>query len=359
VRRPTDKLIIVTSAGLLLAVLALACGCPRTSTGASGPTPRGDALSSTVTAPTGQPIRIYMMPKLKGIDFFNACQKGAEEAATELGSAVEFTYDGPTESKVEKQMEMLDTVVDKGVDVIAVAANDPDAIAPTLKNAKDKGVGVITWDSDANPETSGRTFFVNQATPESIGRTLVDEMAKQAGPRAKFAIISGTATASNQNTWMEYMHKRIRDKHPNMQELAIKYPGEDENNAKKEAQDLLKAYPDINGIFGITSVSFPGAVEAVVNAGKQKEVKVVGLATPKPMKEWVLRGDIESVVLWSCEDLGYLTVQVARAVREGALKPGATEFEAGRLGKVRVDGDQVILGEPLVFTKDNIEKYDF
>jgi len=359
VRRRTANLIIPIVVGLSLLALAVVCGCPKTSTGGSGPAPRGDALSSTVTAPTGQPIRIYMMPKLKGIDFFNACQKGAEEAAAELGSAVEFTYDGPTESKVEKQMEMLDTVVDKGVDVIAVAANDPDAIAPTLSAAKDKGVAVITWDSDANPETSGRTFFVNQATAESIGNTLVDEMAKQAGPKAKFAIISGTATAKNQNTWMEYMHKRIREKHPDMQELAIKYPGEDENNAKKEAQDLLKAYPDINGIFGITSVSFPGAVEAVVNAGKQKEVKVVGLATPKPMREWVLNGDIESVILWSCEDLGYLTVYVAKTAREGTLKPGATEFEAGRLGKVRVAGDQVILGDPLVFTKDNIEKYDF
>lgn len=347
---------------LLLALVLAALGCPKTQegTGAGVPvaTPTGKAGEGPPSGTAaGTALRIAMVPKLIGIPFFNACEKGAKEAAAEL--KVELVFDGPTESRSERQAEMVDAYVDKKMDVVAVACNDPDAIAPSLARAMQQGVTAITWDSDANPKSSGRAFFVSQATPQSIGYALVDELARQAGDDAQFAIISGTPTATNQNQWMEYMRERVREKYPGMREVKVEYPGEDRVKAMQAAQDLLKAYPELNGMFGITSVSFPGAVEAVVKAGKQAEVKVVGLATPNDMRQWVMNGDIESVILWNAVDLGYLTVHVAKAVREGTLKPGATSFEAGRLGTVKVDGDQVILGDPLVFTKENIGDYDF
>jgi rhamnose transport system substrate-binding protein len=362
VRRMRWALACTALVGFALAILV--CGCPKTgdsgSGAATGPAkagPAGTKADAGKPATGGKALRVVMIPKIKGIDFFNACEKGAQEAAKELG--VDLTFDGPTESKVELQTQLIDSFVDKGCDVIAVAANDPDAIAPSLKRAVEKGVTVISWDTDANAQTSGRTFFVNQCRSKDIAYTMVDEMARQAGENAKFVIISGTPTAANQNTWMKYMDECVAEKHPGMQKLDVKFPGEDQAESVKATQDVLKARPDVNGIFGITSVAFPAAIEAVVGAGKQKEVKVVGLATPKPMRKWVENGDIESVILWDCADLGYLTIQVAKALREGTLKPDATEFEAGRLGKVVIEGDQVILGMPLVFTKENIAKYDF
>jgi hypothetical protein len=58
-------------------------------------------------------------------------------------------------------------------------------------------------------------------------------------------------------------------------------------------------------------------------------------------------------------DLGYLTVHAAVAVARGELKPGATVFKAGRLGEKQVDGDKILLGDILVFTKENIDRFDF
>lgn len=360
------KLTAALASAALIVLLALLCGCPKTDAPAApgtgpGTTGAGATGAPPAEAPTGaagEPIQIVMMPKLKGIDFFNACEKGAKEAAGEL-EGVELIWDGPIEAKVEKQVEMIRSYIDKGVDVIAVAANDPDAIAPVLAEAKAAGIATICWDSDANPETSGRSFFANQVSAKDLGYALVDEMARQAGEDAPFVIVSGTQTAANQNVWMEFMRERIAEKHPQMKELSVEYPGEDQAAAMKATQDAMKRFPELKGVFGITSVSFPAAVEAVVGAGKQAEVKVVGLATPNPMKDWIHNGDIESVVLWNPVDLGYLAVYMAKAVREGALKPGATEFEAGRLGKLTVDGDEVILGPPLIFTKENIDEYDF
>jgi rhamnose transport system substrate-binding protein len=160
----------------VLFVLCLAAGCerPRTTAGSAG----GPAATAT-----GGKLRVAMMPKLIGIDYFNACQKGAEEAAKEL-SDVELIYDGPTEAKVDKQVEIIDTWVTQRVNAIAVAANDPVAIAPALKKARDAGIAVITYDADADAARSGRQFFVNQCSADSIAAALTDEMAAQVGPTA-------------------------------------------------------------------------------------------------------------------------------------------------------------------------------
>ena len=123
------------------------------------------------------------------------------------------------------------------------------------------------------------------------------------------------------------------------------------------SQDLLKAHPNIRGLWGITSVAFPGAAAAVRDAGRGGEVAVVGLATPNGMKEYVHDGTVKTVLLWNPVDLGYLTVRAAvTAVRDGAL--GET-LDAGRLGNVRVLGDQVLLGAPMRFDRDNIDQFDF
>ena len=95
---------------------------------------------------------------------------------------------------------------------------------------------------------------------------------------------------------------------------------------------MIKKYPNLKGLFGISSVSFPGSAEAVEQSGKIGQIMVTGLGTPSDMKDFVKRGTVKSVVLWNTIDLGYLTVYVAEATAKGKLKPGDTTFAAGRLG---------------------------
>jgi hypothetical protein len=64
-------------------------------------------------------------------------------------------------------------------------------------------------------------------------------------------------------------------------------------------------------------------------------------------------------VLWNTADLGYLAVRAAAQLVQGALAPGATSVDGGRLGRVDVRGSEVILGPPLRFTRNNINQYDF
>jgi ABC-type sugar transport system substrate-binding protein len=272
---------------------------------------------------------------------------------------VDLRYDGPIEDKSEEQSRMVDTWVTQRFDAIAVACNDPDQISASLSQARDQGLTVITYDADADPEASKRQFFVNQAGVDDIAHTLMDEMAKQAGEDAKVGIVSSSPTAPNQSAWLKSMEEYRQQKYPGMQFVVTEYAGENQQNSFTKAQSILKAYPDIEGIFGMTSVAFPGAAQAVEDSGKTGQVAVVGLGTPQAMKEFVDRGVVKTVILWNPVDLGYLAVHVARAVARGELNEGATTFTAGRLGEKQVNGREVLLGKPLIFDKSNIGQYPF
>jgi rhamnose transport system substrate-binding protein len=302
-------------------------------------------------------ITICMLPKKKGLPYFSSCADGAREAAKELG--VELIYDGPTDGSPEKAASLIERWTLKGVDVIAVSPNDPSVLASAMKKARANGVRVITWDADADAAT--REFMVNQATPKDIGYALVDVMAKDLGgaeAKGDVAIITATLTAANQNEWIKYMKERLPT-YPGLKLVAIKPSNEDQKLSFKVTQDLMKAYPDLKGLFGISSVAFPGAAEAVKQAGKSGQVLVTGLSTPNNMRQYVKDGTVRSVVLWNTSDLGYLTIYTAEALVSGKLKAGAESVSAGRLGNKKIAGDNVLLGDILVFTKENIDQYDF
>lgn len=318
------------------------------------------ALSLTACAPNPSTndgkIRVGMMPKLIGIDYFNACEKGAKEAAAEL--EIDLTFDGPAVADVTKQAEMLDTWITRRLDVIAVAPNDKSALAPTLRRARDQGIEVLSWDADAVEES--RDYFVNQATYASIGHVLVDIMAEQIESEGEVVIVSGTHTAENQKIWLGHMEERIDSKYPKMTIVKVEYPGEDQSRAFTVTQDLLKTYPDLSGVFGITSVSLPGAAEAVRQAGKSGEIAVTGLSTPNQMKQYVHDGTVKEFALWSPVDLGYLTVHLSKLIHEsGGVLP--EKISAGRLGTLSVDNaaKAVILGPPLRLNADNVDMFDF
>ncbi len=301
-------------------------------------------------------ITICLLPKIKGISYFSSCYVGAREAAEELGD-VNLIYDGPIDGDPKKQAEMIVQWMVDEVDVICVSPNAPDVVANAMKEARNAGIQVITWDADGI--AGSRSFFVNQSTAKAIGEGMVNAMVNDLGSETTgdVVIVSSDATSANQNAWIEVMKPALEKTNLNL--ATIKYPGENASNALADAQDVIKKYRNLKGIFGISSVSFPGAAEAVEQSGKSGEIMVTGLSTPNDMKKFVHNGTVKSVVLWNTVDLGYLTVYVGEALATGKLTEGATSFSAGRLGEKKIEGDNVLLGPIIVFTKDNIDDYDF
>jgi rhamnose transport system substrate-binding protein len=342
---------VLTGLAVCSAALLFACGD-------SGSKP---AASGGGTGGGGKTYSVYLLPKVKGIGYFETCANGAREAAKELGD-IDLTYDGPVDGQADEAAKMVRQWAQQNADVIAVSVNDPAVLAPAMKEARAKGSHVITWDADAAPDT--RELMVNQASPEDIGFALVDTLAKDIGngsadaAEGEVAIISASATASNQIEWMKHMNARLA-KYPKLKLLTTEFSEDNQSKAKQITQDLIKAHPNLKGIWAISSAAFPGAAEGIKQAGKVGQVQVSGLSTPNDLKKYVKDGTVKSVVLWNTVDLGYLTVYTAEAVASGKYKAGDSMIKAGRLGEKKIVDGQVMLGDILVFNKDNIDQFNF
>jgi rhamnose transport system permease protein len=313
-----------------------------------------DTVRASPTTAAGKRTQIAMMPKAKGDPYFASCKLGAEDAARELGA--DLLWDGPTDIDPAKQNEVVEGWITRHVDVIAVSVSNQAAISTVLRKAIANGIHVLTWDADAQPDA--RDFFIDQATPQGIGYTLTDEAARVLNGHGEFAIITGAMSAANRNEWIKFIRERLAAKYPDLKLLTIRPSDDDRDRAFAETQTLVKVYPNLKLIMGIAAPAVPGAAEAVKQSGR-KDVFVIGLSLPNLCKPYVHEGVIQAVVLWNTHDLGYLTVYAGDALARGTFKRGDAAVEAGRLGKIEVRGSDVILGAPFVFTKANIDKFDF
>ncbi len=332
--------------------------CDSSGGGSAAATPYDGGQPTGAPDLKGKPVKVVDVPKLIGIGYFAATTKGEGEAATELGN-VSVKTDGPTEANIDKQITFIDNYITSGVDGILFAANDPVAIAPVLKKALAAGINVVGYDANSTPDA--RQWFVNQAEFNGIGKAMVDEMAKEIGEDGSFAIVTSTFTTPNQARWISEMAAYAAKCHPNLKWLETVEAQEDNQLSFNQATTLINKYGDqLKGIFGMTSVATPASAEAVTQAKQCGKVAVVGLATPNAMKPYVAADCVKTAILWNPIDLGYAAMYVLRAVADGTLKPGDTSVKAGKLGELQVvNGSEILLGSPFVFTKENMNQFDF
>jgi rhamnose transport system substrate-binding protein len=314
--------------------------------------PASDPGASSLAGRGPRPV-IAMMPKAKGDPYFVSCRVGAEEAAKELG--VDLIWDGPTGLDAARQNEVIDNWITRKVDVIAVAVENRAGISTVLRKARERGIKVLTWDADAEPDA--RDFFVNQATSEGIANTLTDEAARLLGGTGEFAIITGALSAANQNEWIAYIKKRMAN-HPGLTLATIRPSDDDRDKAFAESQTIMRVHPKVKLIMAISAPGVPGAAEAVRQAGRT-DVNVIGLSLPNINKPYVHGGVVQTVVLWNTRDLGYATVHAGVQMLRNTLGAGARSVQVGRLGALEIRGTEIILGAPLKFTKANIDRFDF
>jgi rhamnose transport system substrate-binding protein len=299
------------------------------------------------------PYTIAVVPKISGIPYFNAAKEGAMEAGEDL--EVNVLYTGPAIADWKQQEKVIEELIQKKVDVIAVSAIDPAKLGPVLQKAKEQDIRVITWDADTNPEF--RELFINMVDPEILGRHIMDTLASRLDEKGRYVIMTGSPAAANLNEWMKWIRIQQQEYYPKMELVDIVATDEDSHKAYMVAKRLLKDDPEIRGIVAISTVNPPAAIQAMKDAGKAGKVIVVGSSTPNLMRVYLKEGTSQIVTLWSPQKLGYLTVSLAKNLLENN-KP----FDGQRIrniGNIRVHEDTVIMGQPIDFTKDNIDQYDF
>lgn len=267
---------------------------------------------------------------------------------------------GPSDAGASSQVQYINTLTTQHVDAIVIAANDPNALVPYLKRAMERGIKVVTFDSDTAP--AGRQIFVNQTNAENIGRAQIQLAASMIGNEGEFAILSATPNATNQNTWIKWMKEELKKpEYAKMKLVKIAYGNDDDQQSFVETQGLLQAYPNLKAIIAPTSVGLAAAARYISSSPSKGKVVVTGLGTPNQMREFVKNGTVKAFQLWDPGQLGYLAAYAAANLASGAIsgKPGET-FSAGKLGTRTIGKDgEVILGPPQTFNASNIDQFNF
>jgi len=343
------KNIILMTALIFLMIISVGCSDGDGAKESNKESDSGEAEETT----TDENISIAIVPKSLGNPYFAATEVGAKHAGEDLG--IDVSYVGSTESDAASQVNVLEDLINKKVDAIAVAPNDPDAVAPVLKKAQEAGIKVITFDTDSAEDS--REYFVNPVESEVVGRHMMTVLANLMEEEGEFGIVTGGLTSANMNVWIDWTEIHLEENYPNMELINIVASDDDLQQAVQVTQDLITGNPDLKGIIAYSSVALPGAAQAVEQADKNGEVKVIGLTTPNEIREYLKSDAAQVASLWEPEELGYLSIVIAHKLLQGEEINSDTKIDG--FENMEINDDIINMAEPFDFTVDNVDDFDF
>ncbi len=331
--------------GLLCLLLLTGCAAAPVSTApAATPAPARKSTFALVVKSLENP---YMTTMYDG--FRTACE--------ELGATPMLTGPGP--NGMPGQTKIIEDLIDQQVDAIAITANDMDEVSPMLQRARAAGIPVVSLDSMVRP--GDRIVHIQQTSPETIGRVLIQACAQMMEESGEFAILTTTDATPNQASWVEWMHRELLD-HPdryaNMTLVDTAYGLDEADASAQETRRLLASYPNLKVIIAPTVVGMRAAAEEITRAGSQ--VKLTGLGLPSEMETYITSGVCPWMYLWNPSEVGYLSACAMDALVSGGVTGATGEvLTAGSLGERLIvasadGGREIVLGNPKVFDMTNI-----
>jgi rhamnose transport system substrate-binding protein len=351
------KLRRATLLALAIPIVVTLGACSSSSTPSASSTGGSTTGAATGALKTG--LKVFVVPKQLGNPYFTLSDSvksgGALAALQTLGETGSET--SGTDATPASQLPTIQAAIAKGANALLVSATDASALCPTLNSAMQRGITVVTYDSDA---PSCRSMFINQASTAAIGTSEVDLLAKALNDTGQIAIVSAAASATNQNAWITYMKTELK-KYPKMSLATVVYGNDDPTTSTQVTQGLLQQYPNLKGIISPTTVGIAAAAAVLDTAKYRGKIQLTGLGTPGSLKKYVDDGTIGSFELWNPADLGYLAAYAAVNLASKKITNAAGQsFSAGKLGSFTVGADgTVLLGPPLVFTKSNIGNFNW
>ena len=324
----------------------------------------GAVLALSITAAPGawaqeSGFKLMMTPKWTGFPYFEAAAAGGRAAAEELGD--EFVYAGADHADVTLQVETIQNFLTQKPDAIILAAIDLNAVAPVLKEARDMGIVVTTFDADAAADA--RDMFFNQMDYKQAAQVMLDCALMNSPEGGQVAFVAASPTAPNHAAHIKFMEEFIANdpKYQVFEVVDTQYANDDDAKSYDVAVNLMQAHPDLKVIISSSAVSAPAGARAIVASGKQGQVFSTGFALPSAIKDYLKDGSQKCFALWDPAELGYLATYAAHLKLAGKLDltPGTT-FEAGKAGTYTVgEKGEIVYGKPLMFTPDNIDEMNF
>ncbi|GAB3432608.1 ABC transporter substrate-binding protein [Flindersiella endophytica] len=327
------------AAALLLALVVGLGGCGGANVRGEGDD--GDSTKGASAAPerkTG-PIKLAVVPKAVGFDFWEQVKVGAECAASKHKD-VTVQWDGvQAETNVSGQVDLLSNFITQGVDGLVYAATDAKVLADVTAEAKRAGLVVVNIDSGTDPQPADVALFAtdNEASATKAADLLASALGKGNHDIALIPFQPGTATNDQR---VEGFTAGLA-KHPNLKKVAEQSSESDYNEGLRVTEDILTAHPDLDGIFAANEPGVLGAAEAVRQAGKAGKVKIIGWdAAPDELKA-VRDGTIDALVVQNPFRMGYDGVNAAVSALRDGKSPKNTDTGVTFVTKENIDSPEV------------------
>lgn len=346
----------------LLLGTGLLAGCNSSPQSAPGSGTNANASSGAATT-------VVYIPKNTGNPYFNQVIEGFKSTAT--AKNITFDTQAPAKADATSQIPIIKDQIQRGVDAIVISSNSPDALNEVLDQARQKGIAVITLDSDLTGNESHRDVGVLPTDPANVGKTQIELLGSMMNYQGDFAILSATADAPNQNVWIAGMKDTLAKdpKYAKMKLVAVVYGDDEPQKSSTEAEALLTKYPNLKGIEAPTSVGLAAAAQVLENAGsypggpnaKNGGIILTGLSTPNQLKKAVQKGVVQKFQLWDPALMGIIAADLATQIHNANFKPTeGSSLDVPNVGKVTIGPKNTIFAGPLLtFDKSNIDKYNF
>lgn len=303
---------------------------------------------------------IAVVTKDSTSNWFKRMEVGVNEFGKETGITV--IQKGPANADAASQVQVIDDLINQGVDALCVVPIDPGAIEASLQTAMEKGIVVVSHEASNQVNT---LFDTEAFTSDDFGAALMDALAKDMGEKGKYALMVAYTTSTTHMEYANAQKARQLEAYPNMElvnggTVPTCESEESIDTSYERAKEVLKMNPDLGGFTGVASTDCPGIAKAVEELGLA--VKVVGVGTPNEFKPYIMSGTISTLKLWDPKDSGYVMCKVASMILAGEdVGEGADLGIPGYEKLSLVEGaNRCLIGQAdITITKDNISDYDF
>ncbi|CAD0186863.1 D-ribose-binding periplasmic protein precursor [Ruegeria sp. THAF57] len=280
----------------------------------------GALSAATIAGPASMAAAedIYIPLVSKGFQhqFWQAVKSGAEQAADEFD--VTITFEGPdNETMVDRQIDMLAAALANNPKAIGFAALDSQAAIPLLKQANEKGIPIIAFDSGVDSDIPLSTATTDNLAAAGLA---ADKMAEKIGGKGKVAVVAHDQTSRTGIDRRDGFVNRIAEKYPDIEVVTVQYGQGDHLKSTEVTKAILTANPDLNGIFGTNEGSAIGVVNGVQELGTEGLV-IIGYDSGKAQKDAIKSGLMAGAITQNPVGIGYETVKAAVSALKGEEVP--------------------------------------
>lgn len=273
---------------------------------------------------------IATVVKISGIPWFNRMEVGVKDFSGK-NPGVTASQSGPATADAAQQLKIIDDLVARKVNALAVVPMDPAVIEGVLKRAMDRGIVVVTHEADNQKNTNANIEAFDNA---AYGTALNERLAQCMGKKGKWTSFVGSLGSRTHLQWVDAGAANAK-KYPDMQLVDPKNESfDDANKTYEKAKEVLRKHPDIRGFQSSAGNDVIGIGRALEEAGLQGKVCLVGTGLPNPSAKLLDSGAITAIGFWDPRDAGIAMNTVAKMLLE--KKPLTDGMDLGVKGYDKV-----------------------